>query len=578
MKKVINITIGQMVFFIEEDAYEKLENYLSSIREYFSSAEGGDDVLNDIEYSIAEKFTARGMDSNKSISIKDVDEIIEEMGTIEELTEGEKEPQSSDNKDKNKYKNLKNKRLYRDTEDIVIAGVASGIAQYFNIDPVIVRILFVISIFFGGFGIISYLILWFVVPPADTASKKIDMEGGNVTLSEIEIFVKKKIEEVPKSKLKKFFSVPFKIIKKLFQFLKFIILKFGLFLIIFVGVIMAFSAVISLFAFSASLVTFLSGGSLSEPGITAIINILPQGFWGIVFMVGFYLSIVIPLVALAFLGIRLIRRKRVINGLHAAILFVVWFISFTIITGISLTYINEIQAEIKSIQKEIRDSYQEYIYEDLFFDSIEVGGRSEVKIVKGDTHKVVIEGSKRTLEALRVDDTNGVLDIDRANQIDICLLFCQDFYSPIIITITTPEVKEISFSGSVLGEMEEFKTEEFDAIFSGSTNFIINAISESLNIKTSGSGVITLIGEGKNISFNSSGSSKLNAYDFISDNALIKTSGSSRIQLNIKESLNVNSSGSTDVMYINSGNVVVTKHISGSGTVQEYIMDNKAEE
>lgn len=57
-----------------------------------------------------------------------------------------------------------NKRLYRSTKDKMIGGVSGGLAQYFGIDPTIVRVLFVLSLFLGGTGIIAYIILWIVVP------------------------------------------------------------------------------------------------------------------------------------------------------------------------------------------------------------------------------------------------------------------------------------------------------------------------------------------------------------------------------------------------------------------------------
>jgi len=56
------------------------------------------------------------------------------------------------------------KRLYRSRIDRMIAGVCGGLAKYFDIDPTIVRVLFVVSIFVGGGGIIAYIILWIVVP------------------------------------------------------------------------------------------------------------------------------------------------------------------------------------------------------------------------------------------------------------------------------------------------------------------------------------------------------------------------------------------------------------------------------
>lgn len=59
-----------------------------------------------------------------------------------------------------------NKKLNRSVKDKVIGGVAGGLAEYFEIDPVIVRVLFVVSLFFHGAGFIAYIILWIIVPEA----------------------------------------------------------------------------------------------------------------------------------------------------------------------------------------------------------------------------------------------------------------------------------------------------------------------------------------------------------------------------------------------------------------------------
>ena len=55
-------------------------------------------------------------------------------------------------------------RLYRTSSDRMIAGVAGGLAEYFDIDPVLTRILFVVLTLSGGFGLLTYIILWIVVP------------------------------------------------------------------------------------------------------------------------------------------------------------------------------------------------------------------------------------------------------------------------------------------------------------------------------------------------------------------------------------------------------------------------------
>jgi len=65
------------------------------------------------------------------------------------------------------------KRLYRSKKDHMIGGVCGGIAEYFNIDPVIVRVIAVVSIFANGIGLIAYLIAWIIIPQnPEQASEK----------------------------------------------------------------------------------------------------------------------------------------------------------------------------------------------------------------------------------------------------------------------------------------------------------------------------------------------------------------------------------------------------------------------
>lgn len=83
-------------------------------------------------------------------------------------------------------------RLYRSQKDKMIAGVCGGLAEYFDVDPVIIRIAFVAAILFsGGMGLIVYVLLWIVVPykelaaPAPAASAAYSApSGGNETTSE----------------------------------------------------------------------------------------------------------------------------------------------------------------------------------------------------------------------------------------------------------------------------------------------------------------------------------------------------------------------------------------------------------
>ncbi len=59
---------------------------------------------------------------------------------------------------------MNEKRLTRPTEDRMLAGVCAGLANYFDIDPTLVRLLFVVFFFLGGSAFLLYLILWIVMP------------------------------------------------------------------------------------------------------------------------------------------------------------------------------------------------------------------------------------------------------------------------------------------------------------------------------------------------------------------------------------------------------------------------------
>lgn len=187
MKKTIPTSIGNTLFYIEEDTFKELEQYLSSIREHFSTSKDAIEIVHDIEDRIRERFVEfTGADSKteRIITKNHVDELIKQMGRPEDFGDD-----ISDNT---------NRKLYRDSENRIIGGVASGIATYFDIDPTIVRVLFLISFFLGGAGVIAYIIIWIVVPEAKTTSQKLEMHGNPVNLHSMSEKVKEKIETVSK--------------------------------------------------------------------------------------------------------------------------------------------------------------------------------------------------------------------------------------------------------------------------------------------------------------------------------------------------------------------------------------------
>ena len=180
MKKIININLSGRVIPIEDSAYEMLQGYIESLRRYFAHEEGRDEIINDIESRIAELFSERLKKGVTCITDEDVQAVMASMGRPEDFdAEGTNDtsstsagtgPQQQSSSQQSQstggaYSSGPARgRLVRNADDKIIAGVCSGLANYFHIDPVIMRIVFVVLFFTGGSGFLVYLILWIAVP------------------------------------------------------------------------------------------------------------------------------------------------------------------------------------------------------------------------------------------------------------------------------------------------------------------------------------------------------------------------------------------------------------------------------
>jgi phage shock protein PspC (stress-responsive transcriptional regulator) len=193
MNKIFNINLGGYPFTIDDDAYHKLDKYLKTIRRHFSGSEGCDDIITDIEARIAELFNQE-LKGQPIVGMREVDRVIKVMGTPEEF--GAVDDTTMDDKSTKKAKAhstyTESRRLFRDGENKVIAGVAGGLAAYFGIhDALWIRLIFVLGFFFGGLSVLIYPILWIVLPEAKTSADKLAMTGEPINVSNIA----KKVEE-----------------------------------------------------------------------------------------------------------------------------------------------------------------------------------------------------------------------------------------------------------------------------------------------------------------------------------------------------------------------------------------------
>lgn len=187
MNRTITMNLSGIIFHIEEDAYEKLNKYLSTIRGYFSTTEGRDEIMGDIESRIAEMLQEKVSQAKQAVLLADVESIIAVMGKPEDFA-SEKQDTKSDSSQKEEPADSGvryGKRLFRDPDDRLVGGVCSGIANYFNIDPIWIRGAFAIALFVFGTGVLLYLVLWIIIPLAKTAAEKLQMRGEKVDINNI---------------------------------------------------------------------------------------------------------------------------------------------------------------------------------------------------------------------------------------------------------------------------------------------------------------------------------------------------------------------------------------------------------
>ena len=198
MNKVITINLNGNAYQLEEDGYEALRRYLDSASRRLEGNPDRDEIIADIEQSIADKFRAL-LGVNKTVVIgKEVEAVIEEMGSVQDASAAAEAPAGAQGGSAAGGPGVKDgpgsaapegspsppRRLFRIREGAKIAGVCNGIAAYFDIDVTIVRIVFGILAFVWGAGVPLYLIMMFVVPVAETPSENAAAHGDPSTAEE----------------------------------------------------------------------------------------------------------------------------------------------------------------------------------------------------------------------------------------------------------------------------------------------------------------------------------------------------------------------------------------------------------
>lgn len=549
MKKTIPITISKILFYIEEDAYNRLSKYLESVKVHFSSYPDSSEIINDIENRIAEQFLDNH-NQNNIVTIENVEALILSMGNVEDFDESDTPKKES----LGENKESKHKKLFRDHDDVVIAGVASGLAAFFGIDTSIMRFIFIIVTILGGSGILIYIILWLIVPEAKSSTDKLEMRGEPVTLESVSELLKEKVNEVKKNKgsfqkvIDSFFSVISKIIKIVWTVISKVV---GILFIILFGL----SIFALLFTFSVAIF------NIQSPYIN--FPLLSTGSSMLIYFGLFsaFFILLIPSIFALILGINILRKKRVINSSVRIILFSIWCVAIISIGIVTTKLIPQYQNSMTNNPMYI-ESNVDFPLAD--FTSVDISNSNNVKIEQGETYKISAKGMAKDIDNLSLIVENNVLKIGKKDNFKICV-FCINKNPE--ITIVMPKLISIVTSNASRVSTGVINADQFSVKASNASNVKLNIIANTLDVDVSSASWSTLSGVATNASFNLMNSSKIDATTLLVKDATIKAKNSSSAKVSVSNKLDTNLINSSRVSY--TGNPTITKDNSNGSKLQK---------
>lgn len=558
MKKALQISIAGTLFTFEEDAYLRLEAYFASIKEHFKNTQGKEEIISDIESRVVEQL----IDSKeKIITLPTVEKVIAVMGKVEDFGDSEN---SSRKNEENGTKGTRNwdKKLYRNPDDAIIAGVCSGLAAYIGVDPVWVRLLFVLLTFGSGVGVLLYIVLWIITPEAKTASHKLEMKGEPVTLETLSETVKDRVEEIknrPDNKLARLVSLPFRILGKAIKFVVKIIVPL---VRIILGIALTVGSMIAI----AGVVT-VSGFLFS--GNVQIVNGLPVGALlpGILMPIiisGVTLAIVIPVIFIFLAGISLLKKKSAISGTMSSAIAGLWFVSL-VASGFGAAKVAsnyesfiETSPAFQTVEVPVTLSGE--------FDKLNVSDGMDIQIISGKDVSLIVKGRSGEIESVDIKVIDGVLSINHKNLNNngrFCL-FCSAGNPELLLTV--PYLTEIKAErGSAINSEAFPEADSLNIELDNGSYSNLDLKANMVSVSISQGSNLVLNGEAGSLKADLKHGSDLSAENFKVKNAEIRASNGSHAEIEVSENLNALAEFGSSIYY--SGNPTVTEEEKGGSDI-----------
>ena len=419
MNEIKKIHLGRQPFTISVEAHRELRAYLDAIEHQVGKR--GEDVLKEVELRMAELLTERNITAEKVVLPEDVDFLKEQLGKPGDFKdEGDDEPEAAveDGQDTRR-------RLFRDTDGAMIAGVASGLATYLRIDPLIVRLLFIVFTFTGAAGLILYILMWILVPEAKTQGERLQMRGKAVTVDNIKQVIDR--ADVPGAASRAGTAIG----RGVTTFLKVCLVAVGAFMAVAGFLLLIFVVTVGIYL-------LIHGGQLGSD------IIFPQGAREVAGLVAAGIASAAMSLFVLLTGLAIMRRKWSIPGWATATIVGLFFIGASL--GTALAY-----EAVPGVRQRIKDAHKTQVRSLTEFKNVAATGEdTRFLFHRSDTYYATISYmGKVTDQNVQLVVEGDTLKVDSSKFMNqtLCIIFCVTDMRDLEINIYAPSIDRVTVRG-----------------------------------------------------------------------------------------------------------------------------------
>lgn len=509
MKKTLTINLNGYVFNIDEDAYQVLNQYLEDLGRHFAADEK-EEILKDIEARVAELFSEKLVNRNV-VELRDVQEVIEQLGQpneFEDVSGTQTHTQTAEPQQNfTAGERRKMRKLYRDTANKRLGGVAAGLAAYMDWDPTLVRILFLLVMILSlGWTVFIYILMWIFIPEANSVAQRLEMQGVEPTAENIGSYAATTDTTTAST------PSPLAKILKVIAIVVLSIIGIGLFASVMGVLIATIMLVFHLLPIAVSLNEILLLASIG-------------------------LFLIIPAIAIVMFCVYLVGNRKPRHKWAAWVLLGLWLAS---IVGISVFGVNAYNHRDKWDSEEIKNGLLKYWddddtdYDEQYysnedrnngdFHAIDAEEAITVKFTQGDSTFVEVKAPQSKIANIRTDIRNGVLYIRNENQ-------NLKGNQHIIVYVTAPQLDKIKMSEACNFECE------------GDVNF------PKLEVLLEEASRVKLAGKIDTLNLRAEEAAHADLEDVTADVATIRAEEASHVDMGIARELRIQTTEASAVTY-----------------------------